>query len=197
MNEVTLHRGRSPHLNIIDAYVNGQHLTEAVVGPFSAPQAPTHITHEVRWPHFIHTNRFNGVLPLMRRSYRAPFCTRLAPYTDLCSKPEFQTACATRFITYHASGTFLVTFSYGWLTLFQINPRSRAPAEVSMDGQETRILLPGESISVEASCYPVPCINRSAPARNGSDGVEDDWLRDINTLLQFNVSFKNKNPSDM
>jgi|SRR5258706_10626156 len=36
MNEVTLHRGRSPHLNIIDAYVNGQHLTEAVVGFFSS-----------------------------------------------------------------------------------------------------------------------------------------------------------------
>jgi hypothetical protein len=31
MNEITLHRGRSPHLNIIDAYVDGQYLTEAVV----------------------------------------------------------------------------------------------------------------------------------------------------------------------
>ncbi|KAG9024147.1 NADH kinase pos5, partial [Serendipita sp. 407] len=30
MNEVTLHRGRSPHLNVIDAYVDGQHLTEAM-----------------------------------------------------------------------------------------------------------------------------------------------------------------------
>ncbi len=39
MNEVTLHRGRSPHLNIIDAYVNGQHLTEAVVGFFPRRQA--------------------------------------------------------------------------------------------------------------------------------------------------------------
>lgn len=39
MNEVTLHRGRSPHLNIIDAYVNGQHLTEAVVGSLPRPQA--------------------------------------------------------------------------------------------------------------------------------------------------------------
>lgn len=120
MNEVTLHRGRSPHLNIIDAYVNGQHLTEAVVGPFSAPQAPTHITHEVRRPHLIHTNRFNGVLPVMRRSYRAPLCTRLAPYTNLCSKPEFQTACATRFISYHASGPSLVTFSYASLLLAHI-----------------------------------------------------------------------------
>ena len=31
MNEVTLHRGRSPHLNIVDAYVDGVHLTEAFV----------------------------------------------------------------------------------------------------------------------------------------------------------------------
>jgi len=31
MNEVTLHRGRSPHLSIVDTYVDGQHLTEAVV----------------------------------------------------------------------------------------------------------------------------------------------------------------------
>jgi len=30
MNEVTLHRGRSPHLNRIDAYVDDTHLTEAV-----------------------------------------------------------------------------------------------------------------------------------------------------------------------
>jgi len=41
MNEVTLHRGRSPHLNIIDAYVNGQHLTEAVVGSLPCPHALT------------------------------------------------------------------------------------------------------------------------------------------------------------
>lgn len=31
MNEVALHRGSSPHLNTIDVYVDGQHLTEAVV----------------------------------------------------------------------------------------------------------------------------------------------------------------------
>lgn len=31
MNEIALHRGSSPHLNTIDIYVDGQHLTEAVV----------------------------------------------------------------------------------------------------------------------------------------------------------------------
>ncbi|KAJ9096717.1 hypothetical protein QFC21_004987 [Naganishia friedmannii] len=30
MNEVALHRGRYPHLSVVDAFVNGQHLTEAV-----------------------------------------------------------------------------------------------------------------------------------------------------------------------
>ena len=31
MNEIALHRGSSPHLNTIDVFVDGQHLTEAVV----------------------------------------------------------------------------------------------------------------------------------------------------------------------
>jgi NADH kinase len=31
MNEVTLHRGRYGHLCVVDAYFDGQHLTEAVV----------------------------------------------------------------------------------------------------------------------------------------------------------------------
>jgi NAD kinase len=32
MNEVTLHRGRHTHLTVVDAYFDGEHLTEAVVG---------------------------------------------------------------------------------------------------------------------------------------------------------------------
>jgi NADH kinase len=31
MNEVALHRGRSPHMTTIDAYVDGRHLTQAIV----------------------------------------------------------------------------------------------------------------------------------------------------------------------
>lgn len=34
MNEIALHRGSSPHLNTIDIFVDGQHLTEAVVCTF-------------------------------------------------------------------------------------------------------------------------------------------------------------------
>ncbi|KAG8947768.1 NADH kinase pos5, partial [Tulasnella sp. 419] len=77
-----------------------------------------------------------------------------------------------------------------------ISEKSRAPAEVSMDGQEARILKPGESIQVEASPYPIPCINRPTPPEEqgsgeGYDVVEQDgWVRDINRLLHFNASFK-------
>lgn len=31
MNEVALHRGREPHLTVIDAFVEGRHLTQAIV----------------------------------------------------------------------------------------------------------------------------------------------------------------------
>lgn len=35
MNEVSLHRGRHPHLTVVDTYFDGQHLTEAVVSTHS------------------------------------------------------------------------------------------------------------------------------------------------------------------
>lgn len=81
-----------------------------------------------------------------------------------------------------------------------------------MDGRTSRILQPGESVRVQASPYPVPCINRSSIAVEGSSsalegsdvelglgeaegagpGKEDDWVRDINNLLQYNATFRSK-----
>jgi NADH kinase len=71
-----------------------------------------------------------------------------------------------------------------------------------MDGRVSHILNPGESITVEASPYPVPCINRSSIAGAGEEqyeasegakpGKEDDWVRDINNLLQYNATFRSK-----
>lgn len=40
MNEIALHRGSSPHLNTIDIFVDGQHLTEAVVRIWHCCQLP-------------------------------------------------------------------------------------------------------------------------------------------------------------
>ncbi|KAG6920164.1 hypothetical protein DXG01_004931 [Tephrocybe rancida] len=65
----------------------------------------------------------------------------------------------------------------------QIGDRSRAPAGISMDGRTSHVLNPGESVNVQASPFPVPCINRSSIAETDSDdhregagpGKEDDW----------------------
>lgn len=45
MNEIALHRGSSAHLNTIDIYVDGQHLTEAVVRTVTAPCAGAEVAH--------------------------------------------------------------------------------------------------------------------------------------------------------
>ena len=70
-----------------------------------------------------------------------------------------------------------------------------------MDGQTSHLLSPGESVTVRASLYTIPCINRSsisepADTREGAEGAgpgkEDDWVRDINNLLQYNATFRSK-----
>jgi NADH kinase len=69
-----------------------------------------------------------------------------------------------------------------------------------MDGRVSHILNPGESVTVEASPYPVPCINRSSITESEHElyehgvppGKEDDWVRDINNLLQYNATFRSK-----
>ncbi len=51
MNEIALHRGSSPHLNTIDVFVDGQHLTEAVVRVISPSACPTCTHHLHRSVH--------------------------------------------------------------------------------------------------------------------------------------------------
>jgi NADH kinase len=70
-----------------------------------------------------------------------------------------------------------------------------------MDGRTSHILDTGEYVNVQASPYPVPCINRSSiieledeedHPEGASPGKDDDWVRDINNLLQYNATFRSK-----
>lgn len=69
-----------------------------------------------------------------------------------------------------------------------------------MDGRVSHVLHPGNCVNVHASPFPVPCINRSSitdpenPAQDegAGPGKEDDWVRDINNLLQYNATFRSK-----
>ncbi|CAL1711260.1 unnamed protein product [Somion occarium] len=166
MNEVALHRGSSPHLNTIDVFVDGQHLTEAVSDGLivATPTGSTAYSLSAGGP-IVHPGLSAIVL--------TPICPR-----SLSFRP-------------------LVFPSSSSITL-RIGDRSRASAGLSMDGQVSHVLSPGESVTVQASLYPIPCINRSSIAdpdesRQGvGPGKEDDWVRDINNLLQYNATFRSK-----
>ncbi|KAG6824510.1 hypothetical protein H0H92_006641, partial [Tricholoma furcatifolium] len=168
MNEIALHRGSSPHLNTIDIFVDGQHLTEAVSDGLivSTPTGSTAYSLSAGGP-IVH--------PSLSALVLTPICPR-----SLSFRP-------------------LVFPSSSVITL-RIGDRSRAPAGVSMDGRTSHVLNPGESVVVQASPFPVPCINRSSIADTNTDetregagpGKEDDWVRDINNLLQYNATFRSK-----
>ncbi|KAF7980847.1 hypothetical protein HWV62_36494 [Athelia sp. TMB] len=171
MNEVALHRGSSPHLNTIDIFVDGQHLTEAVSDGviISTPTGSTAYSLSAGGP-IVH--------PSLSALVLTPICPR-----SLSFRP-------------------LVFPSSSSITL-RIGDRSRAAAGVSMDGRVSHVLNPGDSLTVQASPFPVPCINRSsivddenpdAPhdGEGAGPGKEDDWVRDINNLLQYNATFRSK-----
>jgi NADH kinase len=102
----------------------------------------------------------------------------------------------------------------------KVSRQSRSSADVIVDGREIQSLLPGQFLQVAMSPFPIPCINRSSTTSNlrespssdphlieEADGLhsssastqvaqsergEDDWVRDINTLLRFNASFSGR-----
>jgi hypothetical protein len=84
MNEVALHRGASPHLNTIDAYVDGQHLTEAVVStPLKIYGHSLVTVLSVRWFDCFHTNGLDRLLPLCGWPDCPSVSKRPRSYTDL------------------------------------------------------------------------------------------------------------------
>ncbi|TFK74036.1 ATP-NAD kinase [Pluteus cervinus] len=169
MNEIALHRGASPHLNTIDIFVDGQHLTEAVSDGLivSTPTGSTAYSLSAGGP-IVH--------PSLSALVLTPICPRSLSFRPL-------------------------VFPSSSLITLRVGDRSRSPAGVSMDGRTSHILHPGESVNVQASPFPVPCINRSSIVESEAEqsnvegagpGKEDDWVRDINNLLQYNATFRSK-----
>lgn len=181
MNEVALHRGGIQHLVTMDIFVDGQHLTEGVSDGLiiSTPTGSTAYSLSAGGP-IVH--------PSLSAIVLTPICPRSLSFRPL---------------VFPASSTITA----------RIAENSRSPAIVSMDGRTmdwhtadrrtTQVLEPGESVTVQASPFPVPCINRSSIAdhkemeemrghEGAGPGKEDDWVRDINNLLQYNATFRSK-----
>lgn len=186
MNEVSLHRGPSPHLNTIDVFVDGQHLTEAVCDGLivSTPTGSTAYSLSAGGP-IVH--------PSLSAIVLTPICPRSLSFRPLV----FPSSSA---VTLRVRNPFKQVGFFGLTHILQVGSKSRSPSGVSMDGQSSRILNPGESVRVHASQYPIPCINRSSISDDMQDrksegvgpGKEDDWVRDINNLLQYNATFRSK-----
>jgi len=186
MNEVSLHRGPSPHLNTIDVFVDGQHLTEAVCDGLivSTPTGSTAYSLSAGGP-IVH--------PSLSAIVLTPICPRSLSFRPLVFPSSSSITLRVRDLPDQA------TF-YGLTHFLQVGDKSRSASGVSMDGQSSRVLNPGESVRVHASRYPIPCINRSSISDDMQDrksegvgpGKEDDWVRDINNLLQYNATFRSK-----
>lgn len=96
MNEVTLHRGASQHLTIIDTYVDKQLFTESVVrSSFPSHFASHLILNAGRWTTTSDANRIDSILPLGRRADRSSLRAIIAPHSDRSEKFELQTGTAT------------------------------------------------------------------------------------------------------
>ncbi|OCF32789.1 NADH kinase [Kwoniella heveanensis BCC8398] len=152
MNEVTLHRGRHAHLTVVDAYFDGQHLTEAVA---------------------------DGILLSTPTGSTAYSLSAGGPISHPDTDAFLLTPIAPRSLSFRS----VILPGRGTVQL-EISPLARSAAELSIDGKEVCLLNAKESVRISKSPYPIPCIEKS-------DG-ESGWVRDINSLLQFNVGFRNK-----
>ena len=86
MNEIVLHRGRSPHLTRLNISIDGVFLTEAIVLHHMAKLIIG------RWTDSLDADRINSLLPIGIRSIN-PSKPSIYPLdTDLSTKSQFPTA---------------------------------------------------------------------------------------------------------
>lgn len=198
MNEVALHRASSPHMTMIDAFVDGRHLTQAISDGLiiATPTGSTAYSLSAGGP-IVH--------PSVQSLLLTPICPRSLSFRTVLLPSDANIQ-------------------------LKVSKRSRASAQVSVDGREIEVLSPGQFLQVAMSPFPIPCVNRSSSSSSqnmdadkdkarcdprlvdhaaSADGIadrsataavpvthsdrgEDDWVGDINTLLRFNASFSGR-----
>ncbi|RUP47320.1 hypothetical protein BC936DRAFT_145861 [Jimgerdemannia flammicorona] len=132
MNEVTLHRGRSPHLTAIDCFVDGQYLTDAVV-------CSTCLSLIVATPTGSTAYSLSAGGPIVHPSVQSLVMTPICPRSLSFRTVLLPTSASIQ---------------------LRIGETSRSQIEVCMDGREVYMLNKGEYLQVRMSWYPMPCVNR-------------------------------------
>jgi NADH kinase len=166
LNEVTLHRGSSPHLKIIDVYINNRFLTEAVADGMiiSSPTGSTA---------YSLSSGGSIVHPLVPSLLLTPICPRSLSFRPLVLPAE--TPITLRLGDKNRGREVEVSIDGHTIT------------EGLGAGMEVRVA--GEEVKKADGAWDggVPSIVRGTAG--GEDGGEDHWVGGLNALLKFNYPF--------
>lgn len=166
MNEVILHRGKDPHLAIVEVYVGGRFLTEAVADGMiiSTPTGSTA---------YSLSSGGSIIHPLVPSLLLTPICPRSLSFRPLV-----------------LPGTTPITLKLseknrGREVELSVDGRRRSHgigvgAEVRVSGEDLR---KGEDGAWRGG---IPCVLRQT--RGGAEG-DDGWVGGLNGLLKFNYPF--------
>lgn len=165
MNEVLLHRGRDPHLAIVEVFVGGRFLTEAVADGMIV-STPTGSTA------YSLSSGGSIIHPLVPSLLLTPICPRSLSFRPLVLP---STAPITLRLSQNNRGREVEVSIDG----------SRREHGI---GVGTELRVSGEDITREGGLWTggIPCIMRRSNA--GADG-DDGWVGGLNGLLKFNYAF--------
>jgi NADH kinase len=165
LNEVTLHRGSSPHLKIIDVYINNRFLTEAVADGMiiSSPTGSTA---------YSLSSGGSIVHPLVPSLLLTPICPRSLSFRPLVLPAETP-----------------ITLRLGKKNRgreVEMSIDGQTITEGLGAGMEVRVM--GEEVKKADGRWDggVPSIVR---ATGGKEEAEDHWVGGLNALLKFNYPF--------
>ncbi|KAF2128630.1 NADH kinase-like protein POS5 [Dothidotthia symphoricarpi CBS 119687] len=166
LNEVTLHRGSSPHLKIIDVYIAHRFLTEAVADGMiiSSPTGSTA---------YSLSSGGSIVHPLVPSLLLTPICPRSLSFRPLVLPAE--TPITLRLGEKNRGREVEVSIDGRTFT-----EGMGAGMEVRVSGEEVRRGDGGWEGGV-------PCIVRGTVGEE--DRAEDHWVGGLNALLKFNYPF--------
>lgn len=186
MNEVALHRGREPHMTIVDAFVDGRHLTRAISDGLiiATPTGSTAYSLSAGGP-IVH--------PSVQSLLLTPICPRSLSFRPLLlpsdSTIQLKVASTSRSdAEVNVDGRQIRLLAPGQFTQVAMSPypipcvnrASTVSQREGAGGKGPQLLEDG-----------VQCEGLTLKQNENGRG-EDGWVGDINTLLRFNASFEGR-----
>ncbi len=160
MNEIALHRGREPHMTMIDAFVDGKHLTRAIVSAsfcraFRRPFPCRSLVLTTSHPH--PHNKSDGLIVATPTGSTAYSLSAGGPIVH----PSVQSLVLTPICPRSLSFRPVLLPSDATVQL-KVARDSRAAADLSVDGRHFHTLQPGQYLQAAMSPYPIPCVHFDA-----------------------------------